>query len=102
MPIHTRTWLGRLTVQCPGWYFWYAPDPNDAGVSCWHAAPAPAKQRLADPWRQPGRVDAADPKRLRALCQRRYGWDDQCATCGDLVRLCGHRPRRSHTPAEPT
>jgi hypothetical protein len=26
MPIHIRTWLGRLSAQCPGWYFWYGSD----------------------------------------------------------------------------
>jgi hypothetical protein len=68
MPIHVRTWLGRLTVQVPGWYFWYAPLPPDKP---WHAVPAPPSVRVADPYRRPGRVDAATPQLLREMCWRR-------------------------------
>jgi hypothetical protein len=90
MPIHIRTWLGRLSAQCPGWYFWYGSDV--AGGDLWHAVPAPPG-RVTQPWQRPGRVDAATPQQLREQCQRRYGWDDECQCCHAPARQCGHRIR---------
>jgi|tagenome__1003787_1003787.scaffolds.fasta_scaffold20262138_1 hypothetical protein len=69
MPIQIRTWLGRLTGQVPGWYFWYAPHPMP--TKPWHAVPAPPRIRVALPYRQPGRIDAATPQRLREMCRQR-------------------------------
>lgn len=72
MPIQIRTWLGRLTVQVPGWYFWYASQPTPSEP--WHAVPAPPGVRVTEPYQQPGRLDAATPQRLRDMCRRRMGW----------------------------
>jgi hypothetical protein len=98
MPIYTRTWLGRLTVQCPGWYFWYCEQPSTR--TPWHAVPAPPG-RVAEPLRRRGRVDASTPQALRRSCEERYGWDDECQACGAPARQCGHlvpkEPRRPVT-----
>jgi hypothetical protein len=68
MPIHVKTWCGRLTTQLPGWYFWYAEWP-DRGKP-WHAVPAPGGGRVRQPYRRPGRIDAATPQELRERCQQ--------------------------------
>jgi hypothetical protein len=72
VPIQIRTWLGRLTREVPGWYFWYAPRPRPSEP--WHAVPAPPAVRVTEPYSQPGRVDASTPQNLRAACRRRAGW----------------------------
>lgn len=69
MPIHTRTWLGRLTVQVPGWYFWYLPYPS--ADKPWHAVPELSGQRVDRPYDRPGRVDASSPQELRSRCEAR-------------------------------
>jgi hypothetical protein len=72
MPIHTVTWLGRLTAQVPGWYFWHSPYPDP---SCqWHAVPAPPGVRVNRPYLRADRIDAPTPQVLRAWCQQRGGW----------------------------
>lgn len=81
MPINIRTWLGRLTVQCPGWYFWYSTVPF--ADRPWHAAPHPQGGRPdGDPMRLPGRVDCDDPKTLRDVCRN----DDDWAPVGSRQR----------------
>lgn len=91
MPIGTRTWLGRLTSECPGWYFWYSPAPFPDRP--WHGAPHTAGGRPdGDPMRLPGRIDTADPKVLRDTCRDR-GDDDcpVCETCGQRMPAGGRR-----------
>jgi hypothetical protein len=100
MPIHIRTWLGRLSAQCPGWYFWYGSERDGRRTLARRARP---RGRVAQPWRQPGRVDAATPQQLRELCQRRYGWDEDCRCCQVPARQCGHRIRAARsTRPDPT
>jgi hypothetical protein len=94
MPIHTRTWLGRLTRQCPGWFFWY--DDRPWPHAAWHAVPAP-HGRVPQPVARRNRVDAPSPQLLRQQCGERYGWYDRCEACGVPARECGHDRVRSRT-----
>jgi hypothetical protein len=87
VPIHTQTWLRRLTAQCPGWYVWYSQQPSPAVA--WHAVPAPSG-RVPGLTRPYGEVDAPTPQLLRQLCHEHYGWYDTCEVCGALARDCEH------------
>jgi hypothetical protein len=87
VPINTRTWLRRLTAQCPGWYVWYNDRPSPRVA--WHAVPAP-QGRIPDPAVPYGEVDASTPQLLRRFCHERYGWYDTCEICGSLARECAH------------
>lgn len=90
MPILISTWIGRLTKNCPGWYFWFDPNPHRAAP--WHAVPA-AEGAVPGPDRRSqrhGRIDAATAPALRDLCHSRPGWNDPCRPCGTPARQCGH------------
>jgi len=89
MPIQNRTWLGRLSREVSGWYFWYAPHPSP--YEPWHAVPAPPGVRVTQPYQQSGRVDAATPQRLRAACRRRPGWPtSRAGERGSLVVMAAN------------
>lgn len=84
--MNRQTWLNRLSVQLPGWHVWY----SSPGLR-WSAVPAPEEASHDEALRLPGRISAATPQELRALCRERYGWSDYCETCGVPARECGHR-----------
>lgn len=97
MPINVTTWLGRLTVECPGWYFWHSPEPFPDKP--WHGVPAPPGRRPAGHlMRLPGRIDTDDPKKLRNACRERPSWDDNCDMCGGPVQACGHWTPKTTRP----
>lgn len=85
-----RTWLRRLDEELSGWHVWYSSSGGTTGRG-WRAVPAPAAVEHADALTLPGRIWAATPADLRTLVRQRYGWDDDCQSCGVLARECGHR-----------
>lgn len=88
----TQTWVRRLADQLPGWHVWYTSGPPRG----WYAVPAPRDVEHERALQLPGRIGPySQPGRLRddALC--RYGWDDDCQTCGGPARECGHRQPES-------
>jgi hypothetical protein len=96
VPINTRTWLRRLTAQCPGWYVWYSEQASPRVA--WHALPAP-RDRVPGLTKPYGEVDASTPQLLRQFCHERYGWYDTCEACGALARDCNHSQVRRRSEA---
>lgn len=93
--MRTTAWLGRLAEQLSGWHVWYTSGPPRG----WYAAPAPDTSGPAEPgWylNLPNRIGPySSPQLLREAAQERYGWDDDCDTCGVPARDCGHRQPES-------
>lgn len=85
-----QTWFRRLGEELLGWHVWYSGSGGATGRGWW-AVPAPADAEHADALTLPNRIWAATPADLRTLAQQRYGWDDDCQSCGVLARECGHR-----------
>jgi hypothetical protein len=85
-------WCRRLTAQLLGWHVWRSGSGGIVGTSGWYAVPAPPDMTLAEARLLPGRLGPyLTPQLLRAACRQRYGWDEDCQSCGGLARECGHR-----------
>jgi hypothetical protein len=99
MAMSVKAWCRRLAEQAPGWHFWWQSGGGGTG---WYAVPAPADMTHTQiiEGRLPGRLGPyRRAQELRGAALVRYGWDDYCATCGILARVCGHRS--PETPSRP-
>lgn len=86
--LSTAAWTRKLTQQFPGWGFWWA-------VGGFYAVPAPdTATSVWDLVALPNRIGPyKTPSEIKAAVRARYGWNDWCAACGRLARLCGHLER---------
>lgn len=86
-----------LDARFPGWHVWYSSQPRG-----WYAVPAPAEATHTEALALPNRLGPyPTPAALADEMTPRYGWDDNCKTCGIPARECGHRQDevRDHHPA---
>ncbi len=89
MAMSVQAWCRRLGGELPGWHFWYQTGGNGTG---WWAVPAPSGMAHAETLGQPNRLGPCrTAQRLRTECRERYGWYDDCQSCGVPARRCGHR-----------